>query len=786
MPKLSNTVWNGLKRRLGSMAMTFTGRRVGIEEIPRASGEIGYTARGSSIFLSRDNEYLDKMKTEAESTAFVMGVFAHELMHQLITDFPEFEKTLYAQSKSTARIFKVIFNVMEDPAIEAQARYYIGGDLLSSLHYAVMTTYRHTKSLQKSHPMTQLINALIMYGDGGFVKGKIRSAKARRIFHAILPTVDKAIEELSGKKRVQYAYEVFLMTKPLWERDIKNEEALRKLLEELGEMMSQSGKNTSGSNDQSPVNPERNEGASDPAADKKKKRRKITYRKVSKEELEEMKKAGATGKDDGVSDIEVLYCDDPEAQENGGSGDPDATQPPAAGQSDSAGEKESGREKSASGKNDPEKGSEAPENGAGGKPGSDKETGDAKSSTGANGEKAENANAEKDGDTGSGDGSKTPDNRDTSGDKSDAKSLSGGSPSGNEETDASGSANNSSEDGDGGGVASDGGDVDYSREEVIDDIEYELTEEEVARVKEILDNIKDEEAMAKSRSDACHAEDLDVPALKANYAGVACLNKRVRSAVSRTLEAVYSAIIDKFSMNINRLTNQMKRIINNDRGDRLYRSSGKVCIPRLCNGRMTTSVFRRNIDPANKADMCVLYLVDESGSMGSGNKSKCAMECTVCMAEVFSRLHIPVKVIGFTADVGRYDVVHNHYMHWLNTYEERLNLTSITHRSNNFDGYSIRYATEMLMKRPEEHKLLIILSDGQPAANYYVRGTGISDTMDAIKCAKKKVDVIGVGVGSASTKVWEAMYGNSFLHVKNADDLLVQIGVQIQKIMKKW
>ena len=80
MPKLSNTVWSGLKRRLSSMALTFTGRRVGIEEIPRASGEIGYTARGSSIFLSRDNEYLDKMKTEAESTAFVMGVFAHELM----------------------------------------------------------------------------------------------------------------------------------------------------------------------------------------------------------------------------------------------------------------------------------------------------------------------------------------------------------------------------------------------------------------------------------------------------------------------------------------------------------------------------------------------------------------------------------------------------------------------------------------------------------------------------------------------------------------------------------
>jgi hypothetical protein len=145
----------------------------------------------------------------------------------------------------------------------------------------------------------------------------------------------------------------------------------------------------------------------------------------------------------------------------------------------------------------------------------------------------------------------------------------------------------------------------------------------------------------------------------------------------------------------------MKRIINNDRGERIYRSCGKVHVPRLCGGRMTTNVFRRNIDPANKADMCVLLLADESASMRSQNKSICAMHCAVCLAEVLSRLHIPLKVIGFTADTGGYHVVHNHYMHWLNTREERLYLTSITHRANNFDGYSIRYATEMLKNAPK-------------------------------------------------------------------------------------
>jgi hypothetical protein len=46
--------------------------------------------------------------------------------------------------------------------------------------------------------------------------------------------------------------------------------------------------------------------------------------------------------------------------------------------------------------------------------------------------------------------------------------------------------------------------------------------------------------------------------------------------------------------------------------------------------------------------------------------------------------------------------------------------------------------------------------------------------------------VIGVGVGSGSENVWKVMYGNSFLHVKNANELLSQIGSEIQKIMKRW
>lgn len=771
MGKLPDSVWNGFRRRMSSIAFTFTGKRIGIEEIPRASGKIGFTTKNGAIHLSRDNDVLDEIPTEEKSVSFVTGIFSHELMHKLISNFCELEKAAMTLPPEEAELLLTIYNLMEDIACEGQAKDYIGDYLLSCLHYSIMVIYKRTRPLQKKDsPLAQFYNALIMYGDGGFVKGKFHSAKARKIFFKVLPIVDRNIDERDSKKRVQNAYEVFLMSKPLWEEYAKQKGELRKLIEEFQKEMGELGKNISSSSGQAPINPERNDGASDPVADKKKKRRNVTYRKVSKEELEEMKRSGAGGEDDGESDIEVLYCDEDEGKDAGAGSSGSVPAPPTKPQSGSGGEEAAGKGKNASGENAAEKGSEEPSGGA--------ESAGLSSESGETGEKSKSKENE-----GAFDGDED-DGEDAGGSSGEDSFSSENSDDENEEAGTANSPDDASEEGGGAGV--EGGDVDYSKEEVIDDIEYELTPEDISRAKDMLRDFKEEEAAVKRERDMCHSESLDVPALKTNYSGVSCLNKRIKCSLNAALEDAYNKVIDKFSLSINRLTNQMKRIIVNDREERAYRASGKVYVPRLCGGRMTTSVFRRNLDPANKADMCVLFLVDESGSMVSGNKYVHARECAVCIAEVLSRLHIPLKVIGFTADIEGYDVVHNHYMHWLNTFEERVNLTSITHRCNNFDGYSIRYATEMLCKRPEEHKLLVVLSDGQPAARYYTRNTGISDTTDAINCAKKKVDVIGVGVGSAGEKVWKAMYGDSFLHVKDANDLLSKIGGEIQKIMKRW
>ena len=109
---------------------------------------------------------------------------------------------------------------------------------------------------------------------------------------------------------------------------------------------------------------------------------------------------------------------------------------------------------------------------------------------------------------------------------------------------------------------------------------------------------------------------------------------------------------------------------------------------------------------------------------------------------------------------------------------------NISARANNCDGYSIRYATEVLKKAKSENKLLIVLSDGQPAAHGYYNG--VADTKQANRDAKKYASVLGVAIGNSDTETIHYMYEKDFLHISNVEDLFSGLSRQMQKLMKNW
>ena len=112
---------------------------------------------------------------------------------------------------------------------------------------------------------------------------------------------------------------------------------------------------------------------------------------------------------------------------------------------------------------------------------------------------------------------------------------------------------------------------------------------------------------------------------------------------------------------------------------------------------------------------------------------------------------------------------------------EKYSLAKMSAIANNLDGYSIRYAGEILKRTPSSRKLLLVASDGQPAAVKYHGHNGIKDTTDAIKEVRKYASVFGFGIGNCPTEILHKMYGKDYIHVEDVNSLT---GIFIRKIKK--
>ena len=105
---------------------------------------------------------------------------------------------------------------------------------------------------------------------------------------------------------------------------------------------------------------------------------------------------------------------------------------------------------------------------------------------------------------------------------------------------------------------------------------------------------------------------------------------------------------------------------------------------------------------------------------------------------------------------------------------------------NNFDGYSIRYAGELLQRRAEGNKILFVISDGQPACYKYRGSEGIADTIDAIKQVRKFSTVFGIAGGrSCGPELLQKMYGKDFIFVQDENLLTNMLCKKLTKVLSK-
>lgn len=129
-------------------------------------------------------------------------------------------------------------------------------------------------------------------------------------------------------------------------------------------------------------------------------------------------------------------------------------------------------------------------------------------------------------------------------------------------------------------------------------------------------------------------------------------------------------------------------------------------------------VFRQK-EVRDTLDTAVMVLMDSSGSM-SGSRYTHACAASVMLADCLQKLHIPSAVWGFTTNWndGQTNIMYKHKGFNDNPTTEALitNMTSTNIRlQGNSDGEAVLYAHDQLMRQKAKRKIMIVLSDGQPA-----------------------------------------------------------------------
>lgn len=130
--------------------------------------------------------------------------------------------------------------------------------------------------------------------------------------------------------------------------------------------------------------------------------------------------------------------------------------------------------------------------------------------------------------------------------------------------------------------------------------------------------------------------------------------------------------------------------------------------------RRDRKCFSKQIVPDSKPDVSFSIMVDESGSMNCDHKYLRAREAAILFDAISRGLDIPAQIIGHTTS-GYHPIV-KLYRNFDSDEKEKYALTQIEADSGNVDTVILTGLCEQMLERPEEKKVVIVISDGAPCA----------------------------------------------------------------------
>lgn len=195
-------------------------------------------------------------------------------------------------------------------------------------------------------------------------------------------------------------------------------------------------------------------------------------------------------------------------------------------------------------------------------------------------------------------------------------------------------------------------------------------------------------------------------------------------------------------------------------------------------------LFYKNVLPNETPELAVGLLLDESGSMGCSDRCTYARASAIILYDFCRSLNIPVTVYGHSTGNGsRGDTVELFSYAEFDSIDndDRFRMMDIRARNNNRDGAPLRFVAEKLAMRPEEVKILILVSDGQPA-DYGYMGTAAEEDLRGIKkeYQRKGILFVAAAIGDDKQNI-ERIYGDSFMDITD----LQQLPVKLTSVVKR-
>lgn len=193
----------------------------------------------------------------------------------------------------------------------------------------------------------------------------------------------------------------------------------------------------------------------------------------------------------------------------------------------------------------------------------------------------------------------------------------------------------------------------------------------------------------------------------------------------------------------------------------------------LC--RNDGKVFYKNSLPNEIPEMAVGLLLDESGSMDSCDRCTYARATAIILYDFCRALGIPVMIYGHSTgyDSSHRDIVDLYSYAEFESIDQddQYRMMDISARGGNRDGAALRFVAEQLSKRPEEIKILMIVSDGQPADTGY-GGTAAEEDLRGIRqeYQRKNIIFVAAAIGDDKQNI-ERIYGDSFMDITDLNQL---------------